>query len=81
MGPQISFLLIKMGNLCFVPLRPTGPIFQIHLPSNTPPVVKIVFATTDHDMPPLPHQPPSESSTFQENEITADPDIVQVHMG
>ena len=67
-----------MGNLCFVPLRPSGPIFQIHLPSNTPPVVKIVFATGDHDMP---HQPPSESSTFQENEITADPDIVQVHMG
>ena len=66
-----------MGNLCFVPLRPSGPIFQIHLPSNTPPVVKIVFATVDHE----PHQPPSESSTFQENEITADPDIVQVHMG
>ena len=64
-----------MGNLCFVPL-PTGPIFQIHLPSNTPPVVKIVFATADNE----PHQPPSESSTFQENEIT-DPDIVQVHMG
>ena len=61
-------------QLCLQPMYP--PTFNVHLPKNTPPVVKIVFATGDiEDLGPM----PEEEEDLEEIEVDAD-DLVQISM-
>ena len=61
---------------CFQPMmyRPNPPTFNVHLPPNTTPTVKVVFAAGDiEDLGPIP------AEETEEVEIDAD-DLVQVSL-